>query len=148
MSSNYPQLLRDAGLRVTAPRLAVMRALAKHPHSDADQVRKDVEDQLGAVSGQAVYDALNGLSMARLLRRITPAGMRAIYELNTGDNHHHMVCRKCLKMLDVPCAAQVSPCAHPVHHHEFIIDEAEVIYWGYCPDCAQEVEIAPAPVVS
>lgn len=138
MVLDYPQMLRSSGLRVTAARLAVLKFLEKHPHSDADMVRADVESQLGAVSGQAVYDALNGLSSVGILRRVAPAGSRACYEINMGDNHHHMVCRKCQKMLDIPCATGAAPCLDPCEHHGFLIDEAEVIYWGYCPECAKE----------
>lgn len=139
---DYPQLLRSSGLRVTAARLAVLKSLEKRPHSDADMVRADVESQLGAVSGQAVYDALNGLSAAGILRRVAPAGTRASYEIDMGDNHHHMVCRKCHKMIDIPCATGAAPCLDPCEHHGFLIDEAEVIYWGTCPECAQSLGLS------
>lgn len=137
MSANYSNLLQGAALRVTAARLAVLKYLDKHPHSDADQVKEGVVAELGSVSGQAVYDALNTLCAAQVLRRIAPAGMRSTYEIDTGDNHHHLVCRSCKQMLEVPCAKGERPCLDPCDDHGFVIDEAEVIYWGYCPRCAR-----------
>ncbi len=129
------QLLRGAGLRVTKPRLAVLRALASHPHSGADSVLGAVRRQLGGVSTQAVYDVLNVLADRGIARRIQPAGSVARYELRSGDNHHHVVCRHCGVVIDVECATGEAPCLDASESHGFLIDEAEVTYWGLCPDC-------------
>ena len=129
------QLLRDAGLRVTKPRLAVLGALAAHPHSGADAVLGVVRRQLGGVSTQAVYDVLNVLADRGLARRIQPAGSVARYELRSGDNHHHVVCRRCGVVGDVDCATGEAPCLDASDTQGFVIDEAEVTYWGLCPDC-------------
>lgn len=129
-------LLREAGLRVTRPRLAVMTALEAHPHADADSVSRVVRRELGAVSTQAVYDVLRALADAGLVRRIEPAGSPARYELRVGDNHHHLVCRGCGAIRDVDCAVGARPCLDTdTLDHGFVIDEAEVTYWGTCPDC-------------
>jgi Fe2+ or Zn2+ uptake regulation protein len=129
------QLLRQAGLRVTRPRLAVMEALAEHPHAGADTVLGVVRRDLGGVSTQAVYDVLNVLAERGLARRIQPAGSVARYELRSGDNHHHVVCRDCGAVSDVDCATGSAPCLEPSTTHGFVVDEAEVTYWGICPDC-------------
>lgn len=129
-------LLRDHGLRVTRPRVAVLTALADLPHSDADAVARAVRSELGAVSTQAVYDVLRALAEAGLVRRIEPAGSPARYELRVGDNHHHLVCRACGAIEDVDCAVGARPCLETdLDDHGFVIDEAEVTYWGTCPDC-------------
>ncbi|MBB5913455.1 Fur family ferric uptake transcriptional regulator [Nocardia transvalensis] len=127
--------LRAVGLRVTAPRVAVLDAVVAQPHSDADRVAASVRQQLGSVSTQAVYDVLRACVNTGLLRRIEPAGSAALYEARTGDNHHHLVCRSCGTVVDVDCAVGSAPCLDPSDAHGFAIDEAEVVYWGLCPDC-------------
>lgn len=127
--------LRAAGLRVTAPRLAVLNAVTAQPHSDADSVAAQVRQQLGSVSTQAVYDVLKACVNAGLLRRIEPAGSPARFETRTGDNHHHLVCRSCGKVVDVDCVVGQAPCLEPSDYHGFEIDEAEVVFWGRCNDC-------------
>jgi Fur family ferric uptake transcriptional regulator len=134
--------LRAAGLRVTAPRLAVYAAVLAAPHSDADSVERAVRRELGAVSTQGVYDALRVLTEQGLLRRIEPAGSSARYEARTGDNHHHVVCRSCGATGDVDCAVNAAPCLEASDTHGFTIDEAEVTYWGLCPGC-QTLSIPP-----
>jgi Fe2+ or Zn2+ uptake regulation protein len=129
--------LRSAGLRVTAPRLAVYDAVAAAPHSDADSVEGVVRTRLGTVSTQGVYDALRVLTEQGLLRRIEPAGSSARYETRIGDNHHHVVCRSCGTTGDVDCAVNAAPCLEASDTHGFTIDEAEVTYWGLCPSCQQ-----------
>ncbi|MGV9674694.1 Fur family transcriptional regulator [Nocardia sp. NPDC003482] len=127
--------LREAGLRVTAPRVAVLDAVVAQPHSDADRVAAAVRERLGTVSTQAVYDVLRACVHAGLLRRIEPAGSAALYEARTGDNHHHLVCRQCGTVVDVDCAVGHAPCLDPSDAHGFVIDEAEVVYWGLCANC-------------
>lgn len=129
------ELLREAGLRVTRPRLAVVAALRESPHSGADAVLTAVRRDIGAVSTQAVYDVLNVLADRHVVRRIQPAGSVARYELRTGDNHHHVVCRSCGSVGDVECAVGEAPCLETRHDLGFVIDEAEVTYWGLCPTC-------------
>jgi len=130
-------MLRDAGLRVTQPRLAVMAALERHPHAGADVILSAVR-QTRPVSHQAVYDVLHTLADLGLVRRIQPAGSVARYELRVGDNHHHVVCRSCGAIADVDCAVDEVPCLTASDDHGFLIDEAEVVYWGTCPQCAAE----------
>lgn len=127
--------LRAVGLRVTAPRVAVLDAVAAQPHSDADRVAATVRERIGSVSTQAVYDVLRACVNSGLLRRIEPAGSAALYEARIGDNHHHLVCRKCGTVVDVDCAVGSAPCLDPSDAHGFTVDEAEVVYWGLCPDC-------------
>ncbi|MDP9434653.1 MAG: transcriptional repressor [Actinomycetota bacterium] len=127
--------LRRAGLRVTTPRLAVYDAVAAAPHADTDTVAAAVRARLGSVSTQGVYDALRVLTEQGLLRRIEPAGSPARYETRTGDNHHHVVCRSCGTTGDVDCALDLAPCLQASDTHGFVIDEAEVVYWGLCPAC-------------
>jgi len=129
------ELLRQHGLQVTAQRLAVLRAVARHPHGTADDVDKVVRGELGAVSRQAVYDSLSTLAERGLVRRIQPAGSPARYEDRVGDNHHHLICRSCSQMVDVDCAVGETPCLTAADGAGYEIDEAEVIYWGRCPDC-------------
>jgi Fe2+ or Zn2+ uptake regulation protein len=129
-------VLRDAGLRVTGPRIAVLRALQAHPHADTDTLADAARAELGAVSTQAVYDVLRALTDAGLARRIEPAGSPARFELRVGDNHHHVVCRYCGAIADVDCAVGERPCLTASETHGFVIDEAEVTYWGVCPDCS------------
>ena len=128
-------LLRQHGLQVTAQRLAVLRAVLGRPHSTADDVAEAVRAGIGAISRQAVYDALGVLVEKGLLRRIQPAGSSARYEHRVGDNHHHLVCRICGGVVDVDCAVGVTPCLTAAEDFGYEIDEAEVIYWGRCPAC-------------
>jgi Fur family transcriptional regulator, stress-responsive regulator len=130
------ELLRQHGLQVTAQRLAVLRAVGERPHSTADAVAGRVRDEIGTISRQAVYDALGVLTDKGLLRRIQPAGSSARYEARVGDNHHHLVCRACGRTVDVDCAVGTTPCLTAAHDAGFEVDEAEVVYWGRCPDCA------------
>ncbi|WP_083874659.1 Fur family transcriptional regulator [Nocardia paucivorans] len=136
-TSDYENMLRRAALRVTAPRLAVLNVVHDHPHSDTDSIIGRVREALGGVSHQAVYDVLRALTTAGLLRRIQPTGSVARYETRVGDNHHHLVCRSCGLIADVDCATGSAPCLTASDDHGFTIDEAEVIYWGLCPDCAK-----------
>ena len=132
---DYEQMLRGADLRVTKPRLAVLTAVYDHPHADTHSLIEAVRDDLGEVSPQAVYDVLRALTDANLVRRIEPAGSVARYESRVGDNHHHIICRNCGAIADVDCAVGETPCLTASDAHGFTIDEAEVIYWGLCPDC-------------
>lgn len=127
--------LRDADLRVTAPRVAVLAEMADGKHVTADQVAVAVRGRLGTISTQAVYDVLGALTRAGLLRRIEPAGSPARYETRVGDNHHHVVCRSCGAIADVDCVVGEPPCLSPASAGGFVIDEAEVTFWGLCPDC-------------
>ncbi|MGO4203903.1 Fur family transcriptional regulator [Rhodococcus sp. TAF43] len=128
-------LLREAGLRVTAPRVAVLNAVAANPHSDAEEIAAEVRRQLGTVSTQGVYDVLGACVRAGLLRRIEPAGSPARYETRAADNHHHLVCRSCGTVVDVDCVVGHAPCLEPSNDHGFEIDEAEVVFWGLCGGC-------------
>ena len=130
------QLLRGADLRVTRPRVAVLAAVHDHPHADTDTIISTVRDEIGDVSTQAVYDVLRALTTAGLVRRLEPAGSVARYESRVGDNHHHVVCRTCGAITDVDCATGDTPCLTASDDHGYVIDEAEVTYWGLCPDCA------------
>lgn len=130
------QLLREAELRVTRPRMAVLSAVYGHPHADTDSIISYVREDLGDVSTQAVYDVLGALTEARLVRRIKPSGSVARYESRVGDNHHHIVCRMCGAIADVDCAVDYTPCLTPSHDHGYTLDEAEVTYWGLCPACS------------
>ncbi|HET8600697.1 MAG TPA: Fur family transcriptional regulator [Segeticoccus sp.] len=127
--------LRSASLRVTAPRVAVLAVVDAHPHADVDTIATAVRSELGSVSTQAVYDVLGALTRAGLVRRIEPAGSPARFEARVGDNHHHVVCRVCGSMRDVDCATGAAPCLEASDDSGFVIDEAEVTYWGVCPDC-------------
>lgn len=133
---DFEAQLRAASLRVTKPRLAVLTAVHEHPHADTDAVINTVREDLGAVSHQAVYDVLRALTEAGLVRRIQPAGATARYESRVGDNHHHVVCRSCGAIADVDCAVGHTPCLTASDDHGFVIDEAEVVYWGTCSTCA------------
>jgi Fur family ferric uptake transcriptional regulator len=135
-NADLPQVLRGAGLRVTRPRLAVLTAVGTLPHADTETVLGVVRRDLPAVSHQAVYDSLRTLTDAGLVRRIQPLGSVARYEARVGDNHHHVVCRSCGVIADVECAVGETPCLTASDSGGFLIDEAEVIYWGRCPDCA------------
>jgi Fur family ferric uptake transcriptional regulator len=129
-------MLRGAALRVTRPRVAVLAAVHKHPHADTDSIIAVARQDIGVVSGQAVYDVLHALTAAGLVRRIQPKGSVARYEARIGDNHHHVVCRSCGAIADVDCAVGAAPCLTAPDDRGFTIDEAEVIYWGRCPECA------------
>lgn len=146
MTGDPTTMLREAQLRVTRPRVAVLDLLERHPHADADTIARTVRESLGKVSTQAIYDVLAALTGARLVRRIEPAGSPARYELRVGDNHHHLVCRTCGAIADVDCAVGERPCLHASDDHGYDIDEAEVIYWGTCPACkADQPTGATAP---
>jgi len=136
--SGPADLLREHGVPVTAQRLAVLRAVADRPHSTAEALSEEVRARIGTISRQAVYDALGLLSKRGLIRRIQPAGSPALYEDRVGDNHHHVICRSCGKTADVDCAVGERPCLTAVDDSGFQIDEAEVIYWGTCPDCLEK----------
>ena len=140
MTSDAAGLLRNAELRVTRPRLAVLAAVAEHPHADTDTIVGVVRQALPEVSRQAVYDVLAALTGVGLLRKIQPSGSPARYESRVGDNHHHMVCRSCGVIADVDCAVGEAPCLIPSDPDGaldgFVVDEAEVVYWGICPACA------------
>tara|TARA_R110002096_G_scaffold32166_8_gene93731 strand:- start:2180 stop:2596 length:417 start_codon:yes stop_codon:yes gene_type:complete len=129
------ELLREHGIPITAQRLAVLRAVSNKSHSRADVIAEEVRANIGTISRQAVYDALGMLSGKGLIRRIQPAGSPALYEDRVGDNHHHVICRSCGKTADVDCAVGETPCLTAADDSGFQIDEAEVIYWGTCPDC-------------
>nr|WP_083871275.1 MULTISPECIES: Fur family transcriptional regulator [Nocardia] len=135
-TADFERMLRRAALRVTAPRIAVLTAVADHPHSDTDTILGLVRGTLGTVSHQAVYDVLRALTEAGLLRRIQPMGSVARYETRVGDNHHHLVCRSCGVIADVDCAVGDAPCLTAADDNGFVLDEAEVIYWGVCPSCS------------
>ncbi len=132
-----PAQLRSVGLRVTAPRVAVLGAVAAHPHSDADEIAAAVRSELGSVSTQAVYDVLKACVGAGLLRRIEPAGSPARYETRIGDNHHHLVCRSCGAVTDIECVVGAAPCLEPSDDHGYVVDEAEVTFWGLCSACRE-----------
>jgi Fur family ferric uptake transcriptional regulator len=135
-TSDLADQLRTAQLRVTRPRVAVLDAVHSHPHADTDTIFGAVRTGLPEVSRQAVYDVLHALTAAGLVRRIQPSGSVARYEARVGDNHHHVVCRSCGVIGDVDCAVGEAPCLTPSDHNGFVLDEAEVVYWGLCPDCA------------
>jgi Fur family ferric uptake transcriptional regulator len=135
MPTDPAQLLRKHGLQITAQRLAVLRAVSGRPHCTADNVAEDVRAEIGAISKQAVYDALGMLAEKGLIRRIQPAGSPARYEDRVGDNHHHVICRICGRTADVDCALGEAPCLTAADDSGYEIDEAEVIYWGTCPEC-------------
>jgi Fe2+ or Zn2+ uptake regulation protein len=129
------ELLRQHDLQVTAQRLAVMRAVSARPHGTADEIAEVVRTDIGTISRQAVYDALTILADRELIRRIQPAGSPARFEDRVGDNHHHLICRGCGQVVDVDCAVGVTPCLTAADEAGFEVDEAEVVYWGRCPDC-------------
>ena len=146
LTPDLADVLRDAGLRVTAARLATLRVLDDTPHAAADAIATSVRGELGSVSTQAVYDVLRALTTAGLVRRIEPAGSAALYETRTGDNHHHLVCRACGAVADVDCAVGDVPCLEPAQSQGYEVDEAEVVYWGLCPDCRSATTTPdPAP---
>ncbi len=134
--SDFAEQLRAVDLRVTRPRVAVLEAVRDRPHADTETIFGAVRSALPDVSRQAVYDVLAALTAAGLVRRIQPSGSVARYESRVGDNHHHIVCRSCGSIGDVDCAIGEVPCLTPADDNGFILDEAEVIYWGRCPDCS------------
>ena len=148
-ASDYAEQLRIADLRVTRPRLAVLEAVDALPHADTETIYSAVRAGLPDVSRQAVYDVLAALTGARLVRRIQPSGSVARYESRVGDNHHHVVCRSCGIIADVDCAIGDAPCLVPSDDdgslEGFLLDEAEVIYWGLCPDCSADPALRSQP---
>jgi len=134
-SNHDGDLLRRHGLQVTAQRLAVLRAVSGRPHGTADDIAEVVRAEIGTISRQAVYDALGILATKGIVRRIQPAGSPARYEDRVGDNHHHLICRSCGRMLDVDCAVGAMPCLTAADDSGYEIDEAEVVFWGRCPEC-------------
>ena len=134
-SVDRADLLRQHGVQVTAQRLAVLRAVTDRPHSTADDIDKIARADIGAISRQAVYDALGALTDSGVLRRIQPAGSPARYEGRIDDNHHHLICRSCNNMVDIDCAVGYAPCLTAADDAGYEIDEAEVVFWGHCPDC-------------
>jgi Fur family transcriptional regulator, stress-responsive regulator len=136
-TSDLERMLRESSLRVTRPRVTVLAVVYDHPHADTHSIIRLVREKLGAVSQQAVYDVLRALTDAGLVRRIQPRGSVARYESRVGDNHHHVVCRSCGAIADVDCAVGSAPCLTAVDDHGFVIDEAEVIYRGLCPECSK-----------
>src|SRR5215207_4575467 len=134
-ASDFEGMLRGVALRVTRPRVAVLSAVHDHPHADTDSIIGVVREDLGEVSHQAVYDVLRSLTAAGLVRRFQPMGSVARYEARIGDNHHHVVCRSCGAIADVDCAVGYAPCLTASDDSGYDIDEAEVIFWGRCPEC-------------
>ena len=128
-------ILRKHGVPITAQRLAVLRAVSSRPHATADAIAEAVRAEIGVISRQSVYNALGMLAEKGLIRRIQPAGSAALYEDRVGDNHHHLICRTCGTTADVDCAVGKAPCLSASDNAGFRIDEAEVIYWGTCPEC-------------
>lgn len=139
LSTDHAFALREAGLRVTAPRLATLDAVAEQPHGDAESIAHAVRERLGAVSRQAVYDILNALTEVELLRRVSVGGRSMRYEVHRHDNHHHLVCRECGRLEDVPCAIGAAPCLTPHDDHGFEIEIADVVYRGVCSGCRESL---------
>ncbi|MFH9657163.1 Fur family transcriptional regulator [Streptomyces sp. NPDC017248] len=135
-TSTTAEELRGAGLRVTAARVALLETVRGGDHLGAEAIASQVRDRVGHISLQAVYEALHALTAAGLVRRIEPAGHPARFEGRVGDNHHHIVCRSCAAVADVDCAVGDAPCLTASDDRGFAIDEAEVVYWGLCPDCS------------
>ena len=148
METTWAHRLRDAGLRVTRPRLAVLDALADHPHADADTLVSVARRAHPTLSPQAVYGVLKALVAVGLARRVEPAGAPALYEVRVGDNHHHLVCRSCGTVADVDCTVGAAPCLSPSDTAGFVVDEAEVVFWGLCPDCRDAGHPAVVPGTS
>lgn len=138
------KVLRERGVQVTAQRLAVLRAVSARPHCTADDVAEEVRSEIGAISRQAVYDALGVLAEKGIIRRIQPAGSPARFEDRVGDNHHHLICRTCGKTVDADCAVGETPCLTVANASGYQIDEAEVIYWGTCPECLAANRVSTA----
>ena len=144
-TAEYETLLRDVDLRVTRPRVAVLDAVYEHPHADTNSIIEVVRNDLPDVSHQAVYDVLRAFTDAGLIRHIQPPGSVARYETRIGDNHHHIVCRSCGSIADVDCAVGHAPCLTASDDHGFVIDEAEVVYRGLCPDCTAKATNDESP---
>jgi Fur family ferric uptake transcriptional regulator len=144
VASDPADLLRQRGLQVTAQRLAVLRAVTSQPHITADAAAEVVRGEIGTISLQSVYDALGVLVGAGLLRRIQPSGSAARFETRVGDNHHHLICRVCGTVVDVDCAVGAAPCLTAADGRGYEIDEAEVAYWGRCPECLAQARTATA----
>jgi Fur family transcriptional regulator, stress-responsive regulator len=142
VATDPADLLRQRGIQVTAQRLAVLRAVSSEPHITADAVAEAVRGEIGAISLQSVYDALSVLVTEGLIRRIQPAGSPARFEDRVGDNHHHLICRVCGRVMDVDCAIGKAPCLTAHDDNGYQIDEAEVAYWGRCPDCQGKSRVA------
>ena len=132
---SFAQQLRGCGLQVTAQRLAIMQAVSEGSHATAEELTEIVRDKIGSISRQAMYDTLGTLADKGVIRRIQPTGSPTRYEDRVGDNHHHLICRGCGKIFDIDCAVGSAPCLDVENDHGFDIDEAEVVYWGRCPDC-------------
>jgi Fur family ferric uptake transcriptional regulator len=135
-TSDFDRMVREASLRVTRPRVAVLSAVHANPHADTESLIRAVRRELPDVSHQTVYDCLRALATAGLVRVIQPQGSLTRYESRVGDNHHHVVCRSCGAIADVDCAVGHAPCLHASDDNGFTIDEAEVVYWGLCPSCS------------
>lgn len=144
MLGDPADILRQRGIQVTAQRVAVLRTVARQPHLTADEAAATVRGEIGAISRQSVYDALGVLVAHGLIRRIQPAGSPARFETRVGDNHHHVICRTCGRMADVDCAAGSVPCLTATDDRGYEIDEAEVVYWGRCPECQSRAGHTPA----
>ncbi|HYO18059.1 MAG TPA: Fur family transcriptional regulator [Dermatophilaceae bacterium] len=136
------ELLRQQGIQVTAQRLAVMKAISEHPHITAEGVAQSARSDIGTISLQSVYNALGVLVDAGLVRHIQPVGSPSRYEDRVGDNHHHVVCRDCGRLEDVDCAVGYTPCLTASDDHGYAIEEADVVYWGRCPQCLQTARSA------
>jgi Fur family ferric uptake transcriptional regulator len=136
--------LRAARLRVTAPRAAVLQLVGEAPHASVDTLIVRARDRIGGLSVQGLYDVLGALTRGGLVRRIEPAGSPARFETRVGDNHHHAVCRRCAATADIDCVAGAAPCLEPSVTHGFVLDEAEVTFWGLCPACQNEIDVLPA----
>jgi len=142
MNSDLHDALHTLGLRVTEPRLAVFEAVQSHPHADTETILDATRAALPSVSHQAVYDGLRTLAEAGLVRRIQPAGSLARYEVRVGDNHHHLVCQVCGRVEDIDCVVGEAPCLTPNDDHGFVVQQAEVTFWGTCADCAPDADRA------
>ena len=141
MATDPADLLRQRGIQVTAQRLAVLRVVAGRPHITADGAAEFVRAEIGVISRQSVYDALGLLVAEGLVRRIQPSGSPARFEARVGDNHHHVICRICGRTADVDCAVGSAPCLTAADDRGYEIDEAEVVYWGRCPECATKARM-------
>nr|WP_278189885.1 Fur family transcriptional regulator [Brevibacterium sp. ZH18] len=140
--------MRKSSLRVTKQRVAVLQSVCDHPHADTETVLRAVRERLPEVSHQAVYDSLHTLTEVGLVRSIQPSGSVALYERRVGDNHHHLVCRSCGLIVDVDCTIGQAPCLTPSHDGGFVIEQAEVTFWGLCPECAASAATPPQPDLS
>ena len=134
MDTHNENMLKERNLSLTSVRLAVLETLQKHPHSEAGRIFDLVKEKITTASKQAIYNNLNTLAKHSILREIKPKGRPSLYETRTGDNHHHIVCRNCDAVMDTNCHS-LAPCLKPMENHGFIIDEAEVVFWGICPSC-------------